>query len=82
MDRGQMGHKVADRPAANSNKETGRPNHPASIWPPHMHKEELNNSLNVCLIELSYTVQTILMGFPHFRPNWTPDSFGWEATKR
>lgn len=63
MDRGQMGAQSSRQAGSQLKQGNG------SSQPPHMHKEELNNGLNVRLIELSYTVQTILMGFPHFRPN-------------
>lgn len=74
MDQGQMGAKSSRQAGSQLKQGNGLSNHPASIWPPHMHNEEMNNGLNALSIELCYLAQPTLMGFPQSATHFCPDS--------
>lgn len=84
MDQGQMGAQSSRQAGSQLKQGNGSSNHPVSIWPPHMHKKELNNGLNARSTVLTYLVQPILIRFPQFSTYFCPDSiqisFGCKAT--
>lgn len=46
MDQGQKGAQSSRQAGSQFKQGNGSSNQPASIWPPHTHKEEMNNGLN------------------------------------